>query len=261
MKRIVRWLADPRFLLSFLLLFNRCSTSSEARRDLSKPDLAIHVAALSMSGVSRRLEKDDVADLVKILKRERVEVLVVNGLTRYPGVRTRVDLVEDLAAAAEMRQAFGEMMNNAGRQTVNVVFSTYPIRSSDRQSFDGIASAEFEGAVHAFVDGGVRDIQVVGAQFPSKAPADEQWKCVQMIASKKQTKKRTPVIVAGNLPSSESTRKAGSFEDTQAIVGNLKAGAPRIWYNGEGLLFARSGRTVNTGLGVMSVVEFALFRE
>lgn len=259
MTRIVRLFADSRFLSCFLLLFNQCSTS-DARRDLSKPDLAIQVAALSMSGVSRRLEKDDIANLIKILKREKVEVLVVNGLTRYPGVRTRVDLVEDLAAAGEMRQAFGEMVNNSGRQTVNVVFSTYPIRSSDHQSFNGIASAEFEGAVHALVDGGVRDIQVVGAQFPPKASADELSKCVRSIASKKRAEKRTPVIVAGNLPASESSRKAGSFEDGMN-TGNTKAGAPRIWYSGEGLLFAKSGRTVNTGLGTMSVVEFALFRE
>lgn len=151
--------------LLFLFLVVGCATVPE-RASRS----TIRVGSLDISSISGRLEKKSVEDLARLLIKEGVEIVAVQGITRYPGVRTRVDFVDELALKADMRHAFGEVMNLSGRQTGNAVFSVFPILTSKNQPIDGLASSEFAAAVHALIDGGLVEINVVSARLPEKGP-------------------------------------------------------------------------------------------
>jgi len=126
-------------LLSLFLALN-CATVPEAER----PRSTTRVGSLDISSISGRLEKKRVDDLARLLIKERVEILAVQGITRYPGVRTRLDFADELALKADMQHAFGEVMNLSGRQTGNAVFSIYPILSSKNQPIEGPETSQRE---------------------------------------------------------------------------------------------------------------------
>ncbi|MGB2868416.1 MAG: hypothetical protein WBD36_08195 [Bacteroidota bacterium] len=244
-------------------IFETCSTPPQTQKEevVAKPELTFNIGSVNLSNFGKRMEKKDVVAFAKTLKKEQVEVLAVQGITRYPSVPTRVDFVSELSTQADMRSAFGEMMNNSGRQTGNAVFSTYPIRSNTSKSFD-VKSATFEAVLQAVVDGGVRDILILSAQFPPKASADDQSLCVKsIVALNAPYEKKNPVIVAGNLPSSGSLRALGSFDDVEQMIGEGGKAPSRVWYASQGILKALSAHTTETDMGTMVVVQFGLFRQ
>jgi hypothetical protein len=242
-------------LLAITLLIAGCSTSprSENAGAGGKPDLSIQIASLDFSTFNRRLEKKDVAQLAKTIKREQIDVLAVRGLVRYPSVATRVDLLAELAAEADLQTAFGEMMNNSGRQTGNAVFSVYPILSSSTQPFEGVRSATMESALRATVDAGVRTISIVSAELPAKANEEDQSRCVQIIQSLDSD---SPVITAGNLP---SVVPAASGNASVVLPSNRPLPANAIWYT-RAQLAPTSVRTVTTDIGMLLVARFDVYR-
>jgi len=138
-----------------------------------KPEIILQIASLNLGNFNKRIEKKYIVELAKVLKREQVDVLTVQGITRYPGVPTRVDFINELSVQTDWRNAFGEMMNISGRQTGNAVFSSYPILSQHNQTFDHLKTASFEAALHASIDAGVHSLTVVSVQMPPKATAEE----------------------------------------------------------------------------------------
>ena len=238
--------------LFFVFLVGGCASTPESERG---PRSTIRVGSLDISPISGRLEKKAIEDLARLLIREGVEIVAVQGITRYPGVRTRLDFVDELARRAEMRHAFGEIMNNSGRQTGNAVFSVFPILSSKNQPIDEPGSSEFAAAVHALIDAGVVEINVVSVRLPGKGTVNDQSKCVKAIA--RANAQGVPIILAGNLPPSDAVCAAGSFQRTKSIRKDQDEEA--MWYGeGEGLR-PLNGRLVKTGFGAMTVVEFALY--
>jgi endonuclease/exonuclease/phosphatase family metal-dependent hydrolase len=222
-----------------------------------KPEMAIQIGSLSLANLSKRIEKRDIKKIADVLRKEKIEVLAVQGITRYPGVETRVDFVDELAKQTDMNSAFGEMMNNSGRQTGNAVFSSYPIRSRSSRSFDRIKSAKFEGALLAVIDGGVRPIHVVSAQLPPKAPVDDQASCIDQLTLLHGANKNDAVILAGNLPTSEKILRVSTFKPIAATSSHETG----MWLLANQAMRVSSVRTMETDLGTIVVAQFELYRE
>lgn len=226
------------------------------------PDLTLEVASLNLSGFNKRFDKNGIEKLSKLLKKEQIDVLSVQGITRYPGVESRVDFVSELAAKSEMRYTFGEMFNSSGRQSGNGIFSSYPLRNTHNDSFDRVKSADFEAALQSSVDGGVKDIIVVSTTLPPKAPESEQSACMNIIASKSVALPNQPMIVTGNLPTSDKIRSKGSY---QVVADSAEEDVDkdpntRMWFSDDGSLKLLSTKTVHTVFGPMVIAKFGLFQ-
>lgn len=226
------------------------ATQSEAPTP-PKAELQLTVASLNLTNLNKRIERSDIQRLWQILKAEKVEVLAVQNLSRYPGVATRVDLIQELSKLADWRQAFGETADFSGRQVGNAVLSAYPIRSNANEPFRGVRSAVNEGSLHAVIDGGVRDLLVVSAQLPPKASAADQASCVKLIRAARGDD-RMPTIVGGNLPA-----KSDGF----TAIDGASSSATRVMFEGHGMLQPAASRTVDTPLGPVVIVVFDLFRQ
>jgi hypothetical protein len=261
-----------RLFLSYLILvpvlfLAGCSGPSQTTRESSsstrgQPKLAttVRFATLDLFVVKRRLEKKDIERFAEVVKKEQIEILAVEGISRYPNVKTRVDFVEEFPARADMRRAFGETIDMSGQQYVNAAFSIYPIQWSNQKGFD-VPSAFSESALQVSIDAGVRDVIIVSTRLPEKAKGKDLGACVDLIAAL-QTKIDKPFIVAGNLPVLNKVKAPESFVDIQSILPAdvAKTVASRIWYAGGDLFRALSARAVKTELGTMTVVEFGLFQ-
>jgi endonuclease/exonuclease/phosphatase family metal-dependent hydrolase len=219
------------------------------------------VASVDLSGYGKRIEKKDIERFTAALKREQIEILAVQGITRYPNVKTRVDFVSELAAQMDMRHAFGESIDISGRQQGNAVFSMYPIRSNQKKEYD-VPSAFAETALHVSIDAGVRDVAIVSTRLPVKASSDELAKCVRTIAEL-QKSPDAPFIVTGNLPTYKKSRDFEQFTDLQSSFpdGSAKLQSSRLWYIQGDLFKVVNARTVKTELGTLTVAEFGLYQQ
>jgi endonuclease/exonuclease/phosphatase family metal-dependent hydrolase len=219
------------------------------------------VACLDLSGYGKRIEKKDIDRFSAALKREQIEILAVQGITRYPNVKTRVDFVIELAAQMDMRHAFGESIDISGRQEGNAVFSMYPIRSNQKKEYD-VPSAFAETALQVSIDAGVRDVAVVSTRLPAKASSEELAKCMRTIAEL-QKSPDAPFVVTGNLPIYKKSRDFEKFADLQSSLpeGSAKLQTSRLWYLQGDLFKIVTARTVKTELGTLTVAEFGLYQQ
>lgn len=223
--------------------------------------LSIKVACVDLSGHGKRIEKKDIELFSAVLKKEQIEILAVQGITRYPNVKTRVDFVSELAAQMDMRHAFGESIDISGRQLGNAVFSIYPIRSNQKKEYD-VPSAFTETALVVAIDAGVRDVGIVSTRLPSRATSEEQATCIRTIAEM-QKNPDVPFVVTGNLPTYRKSRDFEKFTDLQISLpdGSAKLLSSRLWYVQGDLFKAVNARTVKTDLGTLTVAEFGLYQQ
>ncbi len=234
-----------------ILLAAGCTPSGTTKEEKTKPvlELTVRVASLDVSGLNRRLTKADVSDLWAVMKREKVEVLTVQGLTRYPGLTTRTDLVDEFISASGWRSVFGELVDNSGRLTGNAVFASYPIRSHSTVSFHTVKGAVFEGALHTVIDGGVREIIVVSATYPEKGGEKVKNDCRTIIA-KERGKPNAPMILAGGNPAPRD-----GWEEA------FPAAKPvGLQYDGVGAMRLLDSGTTTAKLGAISLATFGLYR-
>lgn len=247
-------LASVAIAVAVILWSPGCVTTPKATQTETappKPEIQLTVASLNLTNLNKRIERPDVQRLWQILKAEKVEVLAIQNLSRYPGVATRVDLLQELSKLADWRQAFGETVDFSGRQVGNAVLSAYPIRSNANEPFKGIRSAVNEGSLHAVIDGGVRDLLVVSVHIPPKASAADQAACVKSLRASLGDA-RMPTIVGGNLPA-----KADGFTPVEGA----SSSTTRVMFDGNGVLQPSATRTVDTPLGPVVVVIFDLYRQ
>jgi endonuclease/exonuclease/phosphatase family metal-dependent hydrolase len=233
------------------------TTPPKAEKEITKPEITLQIASLNLTNLNKRIEQKDINQLTKILKREQVEILAVQNISRYPGVSTRVDLVNELTAQTDMRSAFGEMLNSSGRQIGNAVFSSYPILSHFNQSFDNVKSANYEAALATTIDAGVASVIIISAQFPSKASSDDQAQCIKLISALNPNSNKPLMVVAGNLPT--AAREDGSFKEIQ--ISNERSASNQLWYTSAGALEVLNSRTIHTDLGTMVIARLGLFRQ
>lgn len=254
-------------LFAGILFFSACSAPSKVSKTEPEappqPTLttSIKMACIDLSKFGKRIEKKDIERFAGILKREQIEILAVQGITRYPNVKTRIDFVGELASQADMRHAFGESTDIMGRQLGNAVFSVYPIRSNQKKEFD-VPSAFSEYALHVAIDAGARDVTVVSSGLPANAPVEDLSQCVRTIAGLRNTAEM-PFIVSGNLPGLQQVRNAEAFTDIQAALpeGTGKQLTSRLWYVHRDLFRLMQARIVKTDFGVMTVADFGLYQQ
>ena len=249
-----------------ILSLSGCSAPQKASTpDPAPPRLvlatSIKMACMDLAGYGKRIEKKDIEKLAGILKQEQVEILTVQGITRYPNVKTRVDFVGELAAQADMRHAFGESTDVMGRQLGNAVFSVYPIRSNQKKDYD-VPSAFSEYALRVAIDAGAKDVTVVSTWLPEKAPANDISRCVQTIAGLQESPE-TPFVVSGNLPGLKQARNTEIFTDVRPALSDGTGRQPtsRMWYVQRDLFKIIKARTVKTDFGLLTVAEFGLYQQ
>ena len=241
------------------LLFWGCSSPPPKMESVS-PEATVQIASVDLSGFNKRIERGNITDFVKILKREGVEILALQKLTRYPGVATRVDVVDEISAQTEWQDAYGETMNISGRSTGNAVLSLYPITARDNQLFDNVKSAAFAGAMIAVVDAGVCPVAVVSTAIPSRASEHDQTNCFGRIAASPLLEKKPAMIVAGNFPGSDAVRNSYALS-ALPVKGTEDAGRQNIWYTSDSRFHLLSARTIQTGFGPMVIVSMGIYRK
>jgi len=255
------------FLFVGILFLSACSAPPKVARTETEAPLqptlttSVKLACIDLSNYGKRIEKKDVERFAGILKREQIEILAVQGITRYPNVKTRVDFVSELASQADMRHVFGESTDIMGRQLGNAVFSVYPIRSNQKKEFD-VPSAFSEYALHVAIDAGARDVTVVSTKLPVNAPPEDLSRCVRTIADLRNTAEM-PFVVSGNLPGLKQVRNAEVFTDIQTSLpeGTGKQLTSRLWYVRRDMFRLIQARIVKTDFGVMTVADFGLYQQ
>jgi hypothetical protein len=248
-------------ILILVLVHLGCpSVSLKDKKDIErKPEIILNVASLNLGNFNKRIEEKYVVELAKLLKREQVEVLAVQGISRYPDLTSRIDFVNELSIKTDWRSAFGEMMNVSGRQTGNAVFSSYPILSQHNQTFDHLKKTSFEAGLEATIDAGIRPLVIVSVQLPVKATMEEKVQCLRLIAVPNFDKSNSAIIITGNLSYSEAMHTLSSFTEVPQS-GSARGSTPSIWYSANASFQLITSRTVETELGKLNIVQLGLFR-
>lgn len=221
--------------------------------------MTVRIASLDVSGFRGRIERAHVDELAALIASGKIDVLAIQGITRYPTVATRTDLVTELAAATGMFHAFGETINVSGRQSGNALFSSYPIASSDARSYDGLTGNNFEGAVRGIIDAGTRPLSVVSTRLPDPPGPNDARVCADLLSAMASEGGRDPFVVLGNLP----RPPGGSVWKEVRSPGETAGGAPgarpgSLWYTpGPVTITAVPG--LRCGLGTLHVAEAGIF--
>jgi hypothetical protein len=233
-----------------------CSSTPPKSESPLKPDITIRVASLDLTHIHKRIDKKDILSFAQTVKDEGIEILAVQNISRYPGVTSRIDFVDELSARSDMRNVFGEMINNSGRQTGNAVFSAYPILANRNQSFEKIKTAGFEAALEAVIDAGVQPLTVISTQFPEKASKDDQERCLKLICEMNSGAEMHPMIIAGNIPPALTADPIENAEvrGIEPIAGNL-------WVRSGRALRILRANEVETNLGSITIARLGLFRQ
>ncbi|HEV8537652.1 MAG TPA: hypothetical protein VGR15_01910 [Bacteroidota bacterium] len=258
------------FVACTILTVGGCFTAKDARKEEQPtspsvpetkkppaPDITLKVGSINLTNLAKRVEKKDVEEFGHLLKKEKIDILTLQGVARYPGVETRIDIVNEIGAQTEMRQAFGETITLSGKQSGNAVFSLYPIKSTENTRYDGLHSSSFEAALQAVVDCGVRDIVVIVTGVPDSIVDDDRRTIANKLSSFGIVYINNPLIIAGNLPLPDTLRASEQFDSMKPQSGD----PPLVWFSrGEAMKF-QSQDMIVTPLGAMTVVQFALFRQ
>ena len=254
--------ARAAILASAILFLYSCTTPPKAENEAvsKKPETTIQIASLNLADYNKRIERNNIIELINILKNEQVEVLAVQGISRYPNVATRVDFVNELSAKTDWRNVFGETLNISNRQNGNAIFSMYPILSHQNFSWDRVIPTSFEAALQATVDAGVRSLTIVSTKLPSKATVKEQMQCTKLISAMNPDTVDQLTIVAGNISTDESISKIYSFTEVP-MSESAKSTISRIWYSTDTSLQFLTSRSVETELGTLVIAQFGLSRQ
>jgi hypothetical protein len=247
-------------LLVFVFLGCPSVPLKDEKEIARKPEIILHIASLNLGNFNKRIEQKYIVEFAKVLKREQVEVLAVQGISRYLGVASRIDFVKELSAQMDWRNAFGEMMNISGRQTGNAVFSSYPILSQHNQTFDHLKTASFEAALQATIDAGIRSLVVVSVQMPPKATEEEEAQCMRIITASNPDGSNQTTVITGNLSSSEAVRTSISFTEVPQSE-SARGTTPSVWYSANSSFQLLASHTVETKLGKLIIAQMGLFRQ
>jgi len=251
------------FVLTLAILFLcSCTTPRKAEKEAvtNKPEITIQIASINLANLKKRIERKNIIELVKILQSEQVDILAVQGISRYPGIASRVDFVNELSAKTEWRNIFGEMLNISGRQTGNAIFSAYPVLSHQNISWARVKSAYFDAALQATVDAGVRPLIVISTQLPPKATKKELAQCFKLITAMNPDTTDQLTIVAGNMPTEEIIRTTNSFAEVPPPK-FAKGTISRIWYSANTSIQLLASRSMETELGTLVIAQFGLLRQ
>ncbi|MBI5020816.1 MAG: hypothetical protein HZB59_05215 [Ignavibacteriales bacterium] len=219
------------------------------------PDMIIKFATIDISKFGRKIELNDIQKFARQIKNDSIDILTVQGITRYPDIKTRADLVDELAKETEMRKSFGETINLGGRQMGNSVFSVYPIRSSENLQFDKIKSTGFEAAMQTIIDCGAQNLVVISTHITEKASLDDLESIVASLKQLPETFQSYPIIISGNINSNK-------LLDKFSAVGNKSGnGLTGVWFTTNGTLKMMNQSEIGSVYGKLTIVKLALFSQ
>ena len=250
-------------ILALVILYLcSCTTPPKAEKEAApkQPEITIQIASINLANLTKRIDRNNIIELAKILKNEQVEILAVQGISRYPGVASRVDFVNELSTKTDWSNVFGEMLNISGKQTGNAIFSVYPILSHQNISWEKIIPTSFDASLLATIDAGACPLTFISTQLPPKATAKEQTQCSKFIAAMNSDTNDQLAIVAGNMPTDEIICTANSFA-TVPLPESAKSTISRIWYSAKTSIQLLASRSVETELGTLVIAQFGLSRQ
>jgi hypothetical protein len=262
MTKLMKTISVRASILAWVILYLcSCTTPPKAEKEAvpKQPEITIQVASINLANLKKRIDRNNIIELAKILKSEQVEVLAVQGISRYPGISARVDFVNELSVKTDWYNVFGEMLNISGKQTGNAIFSVYPILSHQNISWERIITTSFDAALQATIDAGARSLTFVSTQLPPKATAKEQAQCSKLIAAMNSDTNDQLAIVAGNMPTDEIICTANSFAAVPSLE-SAKSTISRIWYSANTSIQLLASRSVATELGTLVIAQFGLTR-
>ena len=228
-----------------------------AVRKPRSPDIVIRFGSIALSTLNRKLDMSDIRQLSTVLRKDTVDILAMQNITRYPDLPDREDIVSDLQRATGMYAVFGETVSLNGRQNGNATFSYYPIQSRQNTPYQNLHSLNFESAFQTIIDCGAQTVVVVSTLLPDKTTLDEQSSIVTALENFSTFYVDHPIIIGGNLPRADFVRSMTRYNDVHALP---PGDASRIWYSKTDDLLPLHIKTERISLGVISIAEFAVFR-
>jgi len=217
------------------------------------PEMQIRYATIDLSQYKKKIEKNDLNKFTDQLNKDSIDILTIQGITRYPALKSRLDIVEELSNEAGMKNAFGETINLSGRQNGNGIFTIYPIKSSENLQFENLKSTGFESAIQAFVDCGVKEVVIVSTQISEKATAGDIKNIHTSLRKLFQEYSTKPIIISGNINATEDT--------LINVIPNEDHKSPTVWFTKNNSLKLINEQTVQTIFGKMKIINFGIFRE
>lgn len=127
------------FLIPFLIIIG-CKQAKEVQKEektappnaiIKEPAFKFKIAAIELPLKTTKYSLKSIEELANKLKNENVDIFTIKSVTRYPELRDRIDLLDELKKKSDMRYKFFEIENNSGRQFGNAIFSIYPFVSND----------------------------------------------------------------------------------------------------------------------------------
>jgi len=58
-----------------------------------KPEIVLKIGSLNLQSYQKKIEPDDIRSLAETVRRENIDVVAVQSVTRYPGLNSRMDFV------------------------------------------------------------------------------------------------------------------------------------------------------------------------
>ncbi|MBI3194716.1 MAG: endonuclease/exonuclease/phosphatase family protein, partial [Ignavibacteriae bacterium] len=207
--------------------------------------------------------KKDVIKTAALLKKEKVDIVAVQQLIRYPELNDRTDTFEELAKELGMYKAYGENITLSGRQTGNALFSSYPIRSHDNITYTGLKSYNFESALLSIIDLGISNIITVCTRIPDKATSDDEARCLNTLMTAKRSLDDAPMLLYGNITKPKQFEKVVDITEPfeyNIVTHELKNETQKFpfWYSSGDIHLIQS-YVKETELGLVLIAEFKIF--
>lgn len=228
------------------------------------PPIIINLATINLSKFNTLYHKNDLINLAEIVKREDIQILTVQSITRYPDIPKRLDIIDEMKSLTDMYAKFGETENNSGRLSGNAAFSIYPIKNSgnmEYKSYNNISTA-----LGVTIDAGVGNIFMVSTSVPLHLSSES----LSELISFREKHSYAPCLVTGNFGESMSDNfensRINNYDKTKiefvtTSLSKLKSHSRHLFYFKTDTIKLLDKKMVDTPFGLVSVYKFGLFNQ
>lgn len=217
----------------------------------SPRQMKITIGSIDLSNHQKKIELKDIKKFARQVKKDSLDILTIQGMTRYPALKNRIDIFKEITTSTEMISVFGETMTLSGRQNGNAIFSNYPIKSHESTPYTQISSTGFENALQAIIDCGERELVIVSTKLPEKLTSNDRAVISSTLGKFSIFYTNRPVIITGNLLKINTT----SLLNTYHTIEEEKY-PQKFWYSNNGSLRINNLKIASTSLGKMIQVSF-----
>ena len=221
------------------------------------PAIIFNVATLNLSKSGTKYEKQSILRLAEIIKQEDIQIISLQGITRYPEISTRIDFIDELRQQTDMYQKFGETQNISGRLIGNAVLSAYPIKSSE--NFEYKKSKTLATALATSVDAGVGNVLFVSTLLLESISPAEKLDCISTLEEIKKKYDSSFFIVTGNV----SLLNKNNFNGLNLEYGDIKNQniLPQMLYLANDVMKLLDAKKEETRYGILLIFKFGLFNQ